>query len=56
MAATLLLSHGVHTNVVSELLGHADISITLRAYAHVTPHMQEAAIDVMENLFGTAEA
>lgn len=37
------------------MLGHADISITLRVYAHVTPHMQEAAIYVMENLFGASE-
>jgi len=55
-AATILLSRGVHPKVVSERLGHADISITLRVYAHVTPHMQEAAIYVMENLFGAAEA
>jgi integrase len=37
------------------MLGHADISITLRVYAHVTPHMQEAAIYVMESLFGAAQ-
>jgi hypothetical protein len=29
-AATLMLSRGVHPKVVSEMLGHADISITLR--------------------------
>jgi integrase len=33
-------------------LGHADISITLRVYAHVTPNMQEAAVKVMDSLFG----
>lgn len=55
-AATLLLSRGVHPKVVSEMLGHADISITLRIYAHVTPHMQEVAVYVMENLFGATEA
>lgn len=53
-AATLLLSRGVHPKVVSEMLGHADISITLRVYAHVTPNMQQAVVDVMESLFGTA--
>ena len=53
-AATLLLSRGVHPKVVSEMLGHADISITLRIYAHVTPHMQQVAVDVMEGLFGRA--
>jgi integrase len=36
-AATLPLSRGVHPQVVSEMLGHADIAITLRVYAHVTP-------------------
>src|SRR5262249_45259300 len=51
-AATLLLSRGVHPKVVSEILGHADISITLRVYAHVTPNMQEAAVLVMDGLFG----
>jgi integrase len=55
-AAPLLLSRGVHPKVVSEMLRIADIAITLRVYAHVTPHMQEAAIYVMENLFGAAEA
>jgi integrase len=52
-AATLLLSRGVNPKAVSEMLGHADISITLRVYAHVTPHMQQAAVDVMDHLFGT---
>jgi len=50
-AATILLSHGVNVKVVSEMLGHADISITLRVYAHVTAHMQQAAVDVMTQVF-----
>lgn len=52
-AATLLLRRGVHPKVVSEMLGYADISITLRVYAHVTPTMQQAAVDVMEHIFGS---
>lgn len=55
-AATLLLSRGVNPKVVSEMLGHADISITLRVYAHVTPHMQQAAVDVMDSLFAKKHA
>lgn len=55
-AATLLLARGVHAKVVSELLGHADIAITLRVYAHVTPHMQDAAARAMEAAFGAAGA
>ncbi len=54
-AATLLLSRGVNPKVVSEMLGHADISITLRVYAHVTPHMQQAAMEVMEALLEERE-
>jgi len=49
-AATLLLSRGVNVKVVSEMLGHADVSITLRVYAHVLPHMQQAAVEVMEGV------
>jgi integrase len=44
-AATLLLRRGVNVKVVSEMLGHADISITLRIYAHVIPNMQQVAAE-----------
>jgi integrase len=50
-AATMLLSHGVHVKVVSEMLGHSDISTTLRTYVHVIPHMQRAVIEVIDVLF-----
>jgi integrase len=49
-AATVLLSRGVNVKVVSELLGHADVSITLRVYAHVLPHMQQSAVAAMEGM------
>ncbi len=55
-AATLLLSARVNPKVVSEMLGHADVSITLRVYAHVLPHMQQAAVDAMERAVRTIEA
>ena len=32
------------------MLGHANISITLDIYSHVTPDMQEAAAQVMDDL------
>lgn len=41
--ATLLLSRGIHPKVVSELLGHATVSMTLDRYSHVLPHMQDDA-------------
>jgi integrase len=39
--ATLLLQMGENPKVVSERLGHADVSITLDTYAHVLPNMQK---------------
>lgn len=35
--ATLLLSKNVNPKVVSEMLGHANIAITLDTYSHVLP-------------------
>jgi integrase len=41
--ATLALQAGIHPKVVSERLGHANISITLDTYSHAIPAMQEDA-------------
>lgn len=49
-SATLLLKSGEHVKVVSERLGHANISITLEIYVHVLPGMQEGAATRMERL------
>jgi integrase len=38
-AATLLLAEGEHPKVVQELLGHAQVSITLDRYSHMTPRL-----------------
>jgi integrase len=46
--ATLLLSENVNPKVVSEVLGHATIAITLDTYSHVLPTMQESAATAME--------
>jgi len=42
-AATLLLGQNVNPKVVSEMLGHSNITITLNIYAHVLPDMLEDA-------------
>jgi integrase len=47
--ATLLLSKNVNPKVVSEMLGHATIAITLDTYSHVLPTMQESAAKAMED-------
>ena len=41
--ATLLLEEGVNIRVVSELLGHGSVAITLKTYGHVTPRMSDHA-------------
>jgi integrase len=51
-AATLLLLQGVHPKIVSEMLGHASIAITLDLYSHVLPDMQRDASAAMERLLG----
>jgi integrase len=48
----LLLSEGVNVKVVSEMPGHADVSITLRIYAHVLPAMHEIAAKTMDGIVG----
>jgi integrase len=48
--ATLLLSKSVNPKVVSEMLGHASISITLDIYSHLLPDMQEKAVAALEKM------
>ena len=51
-AATLLLEQNVHPKVVSEMLGHTEIGITLDLYSHVTPTMQAGAASTFDNVLG----
>jgi len=41
--ASLLLKQGTHLKIISERLGHANISVTADTYSHMLPGMQEAA-------------
>jgi integrase len=54
-AATLLLAEGVHPKIVSEMLGHTEIGITLDLYSHVTPTMQAEAVRVLDAVFGSKD-
>ena len=47
--ATLLLSKNVNPKIVSEMLGHASIAITLDTYSHVLPNMRDQAAAAMED-------
>jgi integrase len=50
--ATLALRAGVHPKVVQEVLGHANIGITLDRYSHAVPALeQEAAVKVAALIF-----
>jgi len=49
--ATFLLSMGVHPKVVQDILGHAEISMTMDTYSHVSPTMQREAMDKLNELF-----
>jgi integrase len=50
-AATILLLKNVNPKIVSEMLGHASITITLDTYSHVLPNMQDSAVAAMEVAF-----
>jgi integrase len=51
-AATILLELNTHPKVVSEMLGHSDIRITLGLYSHVLPSMQEEVAKRWDSEFG----
>jgi integrase len=53
--ATLLLGMGVHPKIVSEILGHATVAITLDTYSHVTPAMHRGAAEAMSSLLRSAD-
>jgi integrase len=50
--ATLLLSAGTHPKIVSEMLGHSTIVLTLDTYSHVIPVMHSEAAETMERILG----
>jgi integrase len=47
--ATLLLGRNVNPKIVSEMLGHARIAITLDTYSHVLPNMHNEAAKAIED-------
>lgn len=51
-AATLLLGQGINPKIVSEMLGHASVGITLDLYSHVQPNMQRQAAAAMGAALG----
>lgn len=48
--ATLLLGKDINPKIVSEMLGHASVRITLEIYSHLLPDMQEKAAKALEDV------
>jgi integrase len=48
--ATLAVQAGVHVKVVSEMLGHSSITVTLDTYSHVLPVLHEEAMDLLSGV------
>lgn len=51
--ATLLLEDGVPIHVVSRILGHSNIRITVDIYGHLSDEGQEAAMQRIQGLIGS---
>lgn len=49
--ATLALAARVPVKVVSEMLGHKSVKLTLDVYAHTLPGMHESAVEMLEAAF-----
>ncbi|QNU05484.1 tyrosine-type recombinase/integrase [Peribacillus butanolivorans] len=50
--ATIMLEIGENSKVVSERLGHSNVSITLDKYSHVTQNIQDSSADNFSNALG----
>ncbi len=55
-AASLMLERGVHPKVVQEVLGHAQIGVTLDTYSHVAPSMARDASAAVEEAIASEDA
>ena len=42
--ASIMLLAGIHPKIVSEMLGHSSVALTLDTYSHVIPGLQKAAV------------
>ena len=48
--AALLLAESFHPKIVSEMLGHSSIAITLDIYSHVIPELGDTGALAMEDV------
>ena len=50
VAETSAGGKGIHPKVVSEMLGHSQVGVTLDLYSHVTPTMHQQAAMAFDDL------
>jgi integrase len=50
--ATFLLAQGVPPRAIMEVLGHAEIGVTMNTSTHVLPELRQEAADAIDELFG----
>ncbi len=50
------MAEGMPVKAISEMLGHSDVTTTLRIYAHVLPSMHQEAAATMDRLFGASRS
>lgn len=50
--ATLLLGEGIGPHIVSEMLGHSSVIVTLTVYAHVLASMRQDVATAVDGLYG----
>ena len=48
--ATLMMKNGVSPKIVSSVLGHSDVSVTLEIYSHADIDSQRACLNVLKNV------
>ena len=53
MSATLLLPQGLQPKVVSKMLRHATITLTLDTYSYLVPVLHQQAASVIDELLGS---
>ena len=49
--ASLLLEKNVHPKIVSELLGHSTVTLTLNTYSHIINPINKLASKEMDDMF-----
>ena len=48
-----VFAKNVPDRVIMEVLGHAEIGVTMNTYAHVLPVLRQEVTDAIDELFGT---